>query len=498
MKIKSINILGIPVQNLTLRIASEQILQRIYSHEKGKPPSYISTLNADFIANVHSWGFIEPQHPELLRIIRDSSLTTSDGFPIVLLSHLLRCPLRGRVIEADLVPELLELLNVKNKSVYILGGEESTTRLASQKLLKGFEGLHIKGIDCPMIYVEGSNLIDSPERDSLILERINKAQPDVLLLCLGSPKQEVWFERVRHQLEVPVVVGIGETLDFISGKTLRAPQEVQRIGLEWLWRLVQDPRRLFGRYIKDFIKLIWLGVPLILYHNLNDILTYFFRRDDKLKHSHQSLLFISTHHSICSIAFPKTLDGEAIEVLEKEVKDAYNREAIILDMRQTLHMDLEGIAFLIRTRIKAQKDNRSIYMLGIRWNVKLLLIVNKAWDLLRIGHFSTPRAILYQINTKELYEAIDQKGFTVRLAFFGRLGQQIDYEQNFHKLAPMLQQKNCLLDFNYCTGVDNTAVEFLLKIRQMMKDQKTHLSVTGLSKKVKNELKAAKVYGIME
>jgi N-acetylglucosaminyldiphosphoundecaprenol N-acetyl-beta-D-mannosaminyltransferase len=492
MKTKFFSIFGIPVQNLTLRMTSEKILDLIYKFEKGHSPHYISTLNADFVANVHGWS-LEPKHPELLKVIRESTFTTADGFPIVLLSHLLGNPLNGRVTGADLIPDLLELLSVKNKSVYLLGGEETVTKLAAEKLQNKYKGLQIKGIDCSMIYTEGLNLINSQERDQLILEQIHQAQPDVLLLCLGNPKQEIWFKRVRHLLSVPVVIGIGGTLNFISGKILRAPPQVQSMGLEWLWRLVQEPGRLFKRYLNDFVKLIWLGVPLIFYHNLNQLLTSHFRKNPEQQINQQALLFISAHRTISILTSPKTLNGNAVNVLEQEIIDSYNREAIVINMQHTLHIDLEGIAFLIKTRIRAEKDNKKIFLLGIRSNVKLLLIFHKAWDLLRKESFSEPAKILELMNTNELYEAIDQTANTVTVAFLGSLGPETDYGHSFQKLVPMLQQKNCTIDLTYCTDIHNIAFEFLLRIRQMMKTQKTHLTLTGVNPTVKRELKAAKL-----
>lgn len=358
MKLNSYNILGIPVQNLTIGSAADKILSLLNSHEKGTPPHYITTLNSDYIANVYGWGLIEPKDPALLKVLRESQFATADGYPLIILSRLLGNPLNGRVTGADLIPELLELIHAKNFSVYILGGEEKATQLAVQNLQNTYKGLNIAGIDCSLFYVNGEELIESPERDALVLEQIYHTKPDLLLICLGNPKQEIWFDRVRDQLKVSVAIGIGGTLNFIAGKVKRAPTQFQKLGLEWLWRLIQEPRRLFWRYIHDGLKLIWFGVPLVIYHHLNHLFSRFFTQ--KADQRDQTLLFISSKESICVIPCPRFLSKEALGPLDNDLSNASESDAIILDMRQTVHMDLLGIAFLIQTWVWAKRKQKDL------------------------------------------------------------------------------------------------------------------------------------------
>ncbi len=496
MKYNDYAILGIPVQNLALRPTSEKILSLIYNHKEGEPPHYISTINADYIANVHSWGPIEPKYPELLKVVRESNFTTPDGMPLILLSELLGRPLIGRVTGSDLVPDLLELLTSRGRSVYLLGGDEEATHLAADILKNKYEGLKIAGIDCPKIYVTGPHLLESPQRDALIVEKINEANPDVLLISLGSPKQEIWFNRVRNQLHVSVAIGIGGSLNFIAGKVKRAPMEFQKSGFEWLWRLSQEPRRLLPRYLYDFTKLVWLGVPLIIYHRLNAFLTRLLPLKDTKKN--KNLLFNSIHNSVCVVKSPQRLNSISLTKFDTDMKNAFELDVMILDFRETMHMDIQGISYLIQTWIRAKNENKKIYALGIRLNVKILLILNKVWDLVRMDSFKFPEDIVNQCDPTHIYEAINQEDNLIQISLFGSLDKNQNFEDFFYRLSPMLRQKNCLLDFSFCTFADNTAMEFLLKLRQMVLAENKHIQITGLNKTVKNQLKAAKLLKLFQ
>jgi N-acetylglucosaminyldiphosphoundecaprenol N-acetyl-beta-D-mannosaminyltransferase len=492
MKLNSYNILGVPVQNFNLGTASEKILSLFNSHENGSPPYYVATLNTENITNVHGWGFVQPQNSELLKVLRESQFTTVDDYPLIILSRLLGNPLNLRISEADLISELLELMHAKNLSVYVLGGEQASTQLAVEILQQKYPGLKVCGVDCSIIYTTGSRLIESPERDALILEQINKARPDLLLICLGNPKQEIFFSRVRNDLRASVAIGIGETLNSIAGLVKKAPPQFQKWGLQWLWRILQDPGKLLWKYLHDGIKLLWLGIPLIIYHHLNHLGARFLTK--KNANSEQNRLFISSHGSIGVIQIPKFLTKESLGSLDTDLSNTAEQDAIILDMRQTIHIDLLGIAFLIEAWVWAKEKKKKIYLLGLRSNVTILLKLHKTWDLFQDNSIDSPQEIVNQFNSCSFYEAISQQGEEIQVSFFGQLNQQINFEEYFYRLTPMLQQKNCILDFNFCTYIDQITISFLLKIRQLIKSQKKQIKLTGINKNVKNQLKAAKVY----
>lgn len=247
-------ILGIPFHNVSFTDTVEWVRDRVHSRR----PGYIATANMDFVTQ--AW-----RDPELQRILLEADLVVADGIPIVWLSRLLGHPLKERVTGSDLVPLLAELASRENFSIYGLGGAEGVAEKALGKLSARFPGMRIAGFHSP----PKADIIDMDNPG--ILARIAAANPDILLVAFGGPKQEKWCNMHIRQWNVPVAIGIGGSLDFLAGVQTRAPHWVQRLALEWLWRMFSDPRRLFVRYVSNIafflaavvrlLRLRWGPVP---------------------------------------------------------------------------------------------------------------------------------------------------------------------------------------------------------------------------------------------
>ena len=142
---------GIPIDNVHLSQAIEQIMSMIEQYPQDGKPKYVATVNLDFLANIHGWGFRDVRHPELLNIIRKANLRTADGMPLVWLSRILGSPLKERVAGADLLPYLAEALSRKRKSMFLLGGTKKVTKEAAEHLRHHFPGIRVIGVACPFI-----------------------------------------------------------------------------------------------------------------------------------------------------------------------------------------------------------------------------------------------------------------------------------------------------------------------------------------------------------
>jgi len=232
-------ILGVPVDNLTMAEALDQFEAFVESGRMNGRSHQVVTVNADFVKN----GL---RDPELRFLLQDADLATADGMPLVWGARLLNVPLKGRLAGADLVPRLAERAAQKGYSIFLLGGAPGVAKLAAQKLQACYPGLKIAGLLAPPV----SSVL---EMDNSILETIRAARPDILLVAFGNPKQEKWIGMYKKQLCVPVMMGVGGTLDFVAGMTHRAPGWMQRSGLEWLFRLIQEPGRLWRRYFSDMV-----------------------------------------------------------------------------------------------------------------------------------------------------------------------------------------------------------------------------------------------------
>lgn len=171
------------------------------------------------------------------------SLSLADGMPLIWVSPLLGCPLPERVTGSDMLRPVLDLAARRRWRVYLLGGapgvaEEVAALLTSQ-------GMIVAGWDDCRIASDGSDPGDAS------IARAKAAKPDLIFVALGPPKQELWIHRSLDALRPAVSLGVGASLDFLVGKYKRAPRWMGRVGLEWLYRLSQEPKRLWRRYLVE-------------------------------------------------------------------------------------------------------------------------------------------------------------------------------------------------------------------------------------------------------
>ena len=256
-----VNSLGIPVDELTLESAVDRIASMATCRD-GRA-RLVSTLNVDFLVNSLGTALTRPRHPELFEVLRSSDLVTADGFPIVWLSKLLGRPLPGRVCGSDLVPALAERAVKDDFSIFLFGGGDGVAEEAAKILTSRYPGLRIAGTAAPRVATTGAALANTAEDDRALLKEIHDSGADLLLVGLGNPKQELWFNRNRKQLRVPVSIGVGGSFEFITGNVRRAPVLWQRLNLEWVYRIGQDPARLWKRYAQGLYKLAALAAPVV-------------------------------------------------------------------------------------------------------------------------------------------------------------------------------------------------------------------------------------------
>lgn len=175
--------------------------------------------------------------------VASAALVLPDGIGVVYGARLLGRPLPAKVSGADFALKMFQRMAGTGRSVYLLGAKPGVAELAGRKLAEAFPGLVIAGA------ADGYFREDGP-----VIDAVNAAAPDMLLVCLGAPKQEKWMYRNRDKLRVPLMAGLGGSLDVYAGIVERAPERWQRWGLEWLYRLKKEPRR-FKRMLKlpDFL-----------------------------------------------------------------------------------------------------------------------------------------------------------------------------------------------------------------------------------------------------
>jgi len=204
----------------------------------------ISAKNGGTVFTPNVDHVVMAEHDERFRsAYAAAALSLVDGTPVLWAARLLRTPLPAKISGSDLVMPLLRRAAERGHRVYFLGGAEGVAELAKSKLESAFPGIQIVGTDASRIDVDAL-----PETDEVV-ERILRAAPDLVLVALGAPKQEIWSHTRAERLKPAVLIGVGASLDFVAGIQKRAPSWMSKVGLEWLYRLAQEPRRLAARYL---------------------------------------------------------------------------------------------------------------------------------------------------------------------------------------------------------------------------------------------------------
>ena len=222
-QIKQISIRGVRVDAVTM----PETLNIIEGFIKKGQPRHVITLNAEIIHQ--AW-----QDPALKEVIRKAGLVTPDGSGVVWAARKLGTPVPERVTGIDLVQALLPLAAQKGWSVYFYGGKPGVAAEAASRLKALHSGLNITGVS--------HGYLNEQENNQLLAD-IKAKKPRILLVALGAPRQEFWIRKHLADLSVPVAIGVGGSLDVLSGQVKRAPAVFQKLKIEWLYRLLKEPRR---------------------------------------------------------------------------------------------------------------------------------------------------------------------------------------------------------------------------------------------------------------
>ena len=220
------DVLGVGFDNLDLDQAVERARSAIAEGRCGM----VVTPNPEIV-------WIARRDAELGRIIAQADLVLADGVGITLGAKLLGRPLRARIPGIDFAARLMAEMAGGGQSVFLYGAKPGVAERAGEALMTQYPGLRVVGT------------ADGYGDDGPVLERISAARPDLLLVCLGAPKQELWMAAHKESLDVGLMLGLGGALDVFAGAVKRAPEGWRKLGLEWLYRLIREPRRI-GRMLR--------------------------------------------------------------------------------------------------------------------------------------------------------------------------------------------------------------------------------------------------------
>lgn len=242
----TLNIIGSPVTCLPFKEQIETIL-RWGSDRLSK---YVCVANVHMLTEAY-W------HPELSTVLHNADVVTPDGMPLVWMMRLLGVSEQDRVAGMDILLALGELAPECNIKIFFLGSEAKILEKMREKLEQKFPQLQIAGME-PLPFRPLT-----AQEDAAIIDKINNSGAGIVLLSLGCPKQEYWMYQHINKIQA-VTIGLGGVFPVLAGIQKRAPLWVRELGLEWLYRLIQEPRRLWGRYKTTIPPFIWLAMKQLL------------------------------------------------------------------------------------------------------------------------------------------------------------------------------------------------------------------------------------------
>lgn len=230
------------VNNLSMRETIDEIEKMIACEKK----SYVVAINVDVVMKIEHDSYLK-------KITDDADMVLVDGKPLIWVSKIHKNPVKAKISGSDLVPLLCAEAANKGHSLFIIGGKEGIAEKAKIRLKEQYPTINVVGTYAPPFGFE-----NDPKELDKINNMISEKKPDLLIACFGCPKQEKWIYENYQKYDAKVSICAGATVDFLAGNVNRAPKWMSEHGLEWFYRFLQEPKRMFRRYFIDDIKIVKL------------------------------------------------------------------------------------------------------------------------------------------------------------------------------------------------------------------------------------------------
>lgn len=229
---EKIRILGVDIDKVDMKEATQRCTDAIENDKK----FFVVTPNAEIVVSAG-------ENKLLYDIIKNADMVVPDGIGVVIGSKILGDPLKERVTGIDLMESLLKYCNENGKSIFLLGAKDDIAKKASENIKEKYPNLVIAGYHHG--YYKGIHSGSKGNQEELnVINTINNANPDILFVAFGSPKQEVFIDTYKGDINAKVFIGVGGSFDVYSGTINRAPEFYQKHGLEWLYRVMKEPQRI--------------------------------------------------------------------------------------------------------------------------------------------------------------------------------------------------------------------------------------------------------------
>ncbi len=468
-------IYGVPFHNVTFEEAIEWIIARVRS---GKPANVV-TANLDFVTK--AW-----HDPELQRILIEADLVLADGFPIVKLAPFFGPALKARVTGSDLTPMLAERVAKEGMSLFGLGGADGVAEEALRILKERHPDLKVAGTYSPPF----APLLELDHRD--ILQRLEKAHPDILLVAFGAPKQDKFISMHVRGWNVPVSIGVGGSLDFVTGEQKRAPSWVQKIDLEWLWRVCLNPRRLFTRYLANVRFLISASRQMWQIHRMPDKAVNVPPREVVERVRLNQLDVVQERF--------QSLESEegALRFIDRLSKLADGKN-ILLDIHSIPWLDSLELGALLEVNKQCRAQGKRLILFAPRPKVRRLLATCRLNDYFdTANHLNKIEALLKHLSEDMDGGTVYEEGLlTLELPLELTAATLPTFEKEADFIHHELQQEGILktvsVDAARLDFIDSSGLGFLIALKKATQDEGVSMSIANMPQKPRRIFEVARV-----
>ena len=457
-------IFGVPFHNVTFAEVVEWVAGRV----RAGLPTHIATANLDFVTR--AWS-----DPELQRLLIDADLVIADGFPIVKLSPFFGPRLRERVTGSDLTPMLAERAAAEGFRVFGLGSSAGIAKKAMEILKQRYPRLKIAGTYAPPF----APLLEMDHRE--IMQRLDQANPDILFVALGVPKQEKFIGMHMHDWRVPVSIGVGASLDFIVGAQKRAPRWVRGLSLEWLWRICLDPRRLFSRYTANVRFLFSATRQMFMIHRMADK-PVAFQPLEEAEVERLAALGAEVER------FQKLDSEEAARQFSERLARA-DTGSIVLDIHPIPWLDSQELGALLESSKRCRANGKRLILYAPRPKVRRLLETCRLTDYFDIAtRMDELSAILEKLAGHRTGGTVYEEGVltlelpmeltAATLPVFEKQAEAIHLALREEKLPAQVRVDASRLDF-----IDSSGLGFLIALKKATQEKGVAMPIENLPAK---------------
>lgn len=229
---EKVRIFGVEIQNTRL----EDVVLKLEEYLKGESLRTIYTPNTEIV-------MAAKEDHELRDLINKGDIIIPDGIGLIYGSRIKKKPLKERVTGFDTSMKLLDIANKNSYSIYLLGGKDGIAKGAAERINRDYPNIKVSGFHHGFFKGSHLGLQDQPEEERII-EEINNTNPDIIFVGFGFPKQELWIDSNKDRIRGRVIIGNGGVMDILAGNAKRAPEIFIKLGLEWFYRLMQNPSRI--------------------------------------------------------------------------------------------------------------------------------------------------------------------------------------------------------------------------------------------------------------